>query len=270
MRGLIKTLRDFALSSFVLSGVALSAGALGGCGVSPADAPTNYHDYALQQAQITCETRQRCCGTSCVASADATFNLNMVSTQKLIDAGKIRFDANAAQTCVESARNRVANCDLETLNQPSLNPVCNTVLVGTIEINQTCNPATTIGCVANAYCDTTTALCRAYLNDGATCSMAGVPTGRCKTTSFCDPMSGLCRTIPKSGEPCAGAPSCDTTGERLVCAPDMRCSPPLADGATCTTNGQCKSNTCSTVMPRVCVPPAVPPTTVRDSVCGAK
>jgi hypothetical protein len=265
MRRLLKALRDVALTSLMLSGGALSSG----CGVSPAGAPASYHDYALQQAQITCETRYRCCGISCTAGSDAAFNLNMVSTQKLLEAGKLRFDANAAQTCLESQRNRDANCDLETLNRPSLNPVCAQVLVGTIEINQTCNPMATIGCVANAYCDGT-ALCRAYLADGATCSMGGVATGRCKPTSFCDPMSNLCRTIPKSGEPCMGAPSCDTTGERLVCAPDMRCSPPLADGATCTSNAQCRSNTCSTVMPRVCVPPAVPPTTVRDTVCGAR
>ena len=57
-----------------------------GCGTTATSSPTTYHDYQLQLNQIGCEARYRCCGTQCASTADQTFNLSMVSTQKLIDA----------------------------------------------------------------------------------------------------------------------------------------------------------------------------------------
>lgn len=238
---------------------------LGGCGTTATSSPTTYHDYQLQLSQIGCEARYRCCGTQCTNTVDQTFNLSMVSTQKLIDAGKIRFDAAAAATCLDSQRSRSASCDLELLNQPSISPMCAQILVGTIEVNQPCNTAAAAGCVANAYCDATTATCRTYLADGAACGTGG----RCKTTSYCDTTAMVCKPLPRAGEACSALVTCDSTGERLVCAPDMKCSTPLGDGATCTSSTQCKSGTCSTGTTRVCTPATTPPQTVRDSLCRA-
>lgn len=268
MNRLFNALCDVALSALVAGTALLGVAASSGCGTSPTSSPSTYHDFLLQQNQINCEARFRCCGAQqCTTAADQTFNLNLVSTQKLLDAGKIRFDPAAAQTCLDSGRSRTTSCDIELLNQPTLSPTCAQVLVGTVDVGQACNISGSNNCVANAYCDTGTTTCRAFLADGTTCG--GAMGGRCKTTSFCDTMALVCKPLPKAGESCATGGSCDTTGERLVCAPTGLCSSPLADGTTCTTSAQCKSNSCGSGTPRICVPAATPPQTVRDSLCRA-
>jgi hypothetical protein len=236
------------------------------CGVSPTAAPTTYQDFAIAQNEANCEARFRCCATRCSSATDLTFNKALVGKQKLIDAGKLTFDANAGSKCLDSVRAQYADCELAINNLPSQSPTCAQVLVGKLALGQACDPTVMNLCVAGTYCDGTLAspVCSSYLADNATCGMGG----RCATTSYCDVTGTMtCKPYPKNGQACSALAICDSSIAKSVCLPSMLCGPPAADGAACTTSTQCLSGTCGTAMPRTCLPSAVPPTTVRDTLC---
>jgi hypothetical protein len=246
----------------ILFSVALFAA----CGVSPTANPTTYQDFAIAQSQTQCEAAFRCCASKCSAGIDNTFNKAFKATQKLIDAGKLTFDANAGSKCLDSYRARYQDCELAVINQPSLTPVCSQVLVGKLSLGQACDPTVTNLCVSGTYCDQTLAspVCSSYLADSAPCGTGG----KCAATSYCDVAGSMtCKPYPKSGQACGGLAVCDSTSTKLVCLPSMLCGPPAADGGACAMNAHCMSGNCGTATPRTCVPSATPPSTVRDSLC---
>lgn len=236
------------------------------CGVSPTASPTTYQDYAIAQSQITCEAQFRCCAAQCSGGIDNTFNKGLLTTQKLIDAGKLTYDANAGKTCLDSSRARYMDCEFTANNTPSTSPTCAQVLVGKLTLGQSCDPLVSNLCVAGTYCDSALAspVCTSYLNDGTACGMGG----RCTSTSYCDVTTPqTCKPVPKSGQACTALSGCDSTATRLVCLPSMVCGPPAADGAACMSSTQCMSGNCSNAMPRTCLASTTPPSTLRDSLC---
>ena len=83
--------------------VAALLGAMsGGCGV---DAPSTYHDYALQSAQVSCERAFRCCGRRCSTAADTTFNSSLKSVEFSLAQGLITFNAAQAKSAQPTLSN---------------------------------------------------------------------------------------------------------------------------------------------------------------------
>ena len=246
----------------ILFSVALFAA----CGVSPTAAPTTYQDFAIAQNEAACEAKFRCCASKCSSAVDQTFNKALLSKQKLIDAGKLTYDATAGSKCLDSVRAQYVDCELAAINLPTLSPMCGLVLVGKLALGQACDPTVTNLCVSGTYCDGTMAspVCSSYLADNAPCGTGG----RCATTSYCDVTGTMtCKPIPKNGQACTPLIGCDSTTAKSVCLPSMVCGPPAADGAACNTASQCLSGSCGTATPRACLPSATPPTSVRDTIC---
>jgi len=235
-------------------GVVLSAA----CGVSPSAAPTTYYDFQMGQNQIACEAQARCCGVKCSTGVDSTLARQILDTQRFIDAGKLTMDSAAAQGCLDAQRLRYDGCDILLTNLPDITVACSRVLVGTVAIGGACDPAGTNFCVSNAYCDGKNRACTKYLGSGESCV-----TGRCGNNLFCDTASQACKPLPKSGESCAVSLSCDATGTKLACLPNMLCGPLLDDGQMCALSSQCKSSLCATT----CAPATTPPRTLRNDLC---
>lgn len=231
-----------------------------GCGVSPATAPTTYYDFLMGQNQIICEAQARCCGVKCSASSDSTLVRTSLDTQRFIDAGKLTLDSQAAQTCLDAQRARYDSCDVLLPNLPDPSLACSRVIVGTVAVGSACDPVSTNFCVSNAYCDGLTRACTKYLGSGESCM-----TGRCGSNLFCDTMSRTCKALPKNGESCAVSLTCDPSGAKLVCLPNMVCGSPLDDGQMCQTASQCKSSLCATT----CAPATTPPRSLRNDLCRA-
>jgi len=243
-----------------------------GCGVDPLTNPTTYREYLKAQAQITCETSFRCCGTQCSMGADDTFLRPSMTNQKLIDMGTYKYDATQGLACLDATRAQKNNCDALVSNLPSTATACARILVGTAGIGQTCDMTLPMqNCVSGAYCVSGTSgpTCVAYKNSGESCAKGEL----CNTNFYCDttvPAMATCKPLAKTGESCVTSLTCDTTGTLLVCLPSKTCGSPQDDGATCATNSQCKSSTCTIpagMMMGTCQPSKLPPRLLRDQVC---
>ncbi len=228
------------------------------CGVSPTAAPTTYYEFLMAQNQVVCEAQARCCGVKCSTAIDNSLVRSTLDTQRYIDAGKLTIDTQAAQACLDGQRSRYDGCDVLLTALPDPSAVCGRVIVGTVAVGAACDPAGTNFCVANAYCDGLNRACTKYLGSGENCT-----TGRCGSNLFCETMSKTCKPLPKNGESCVASLSCDTTGAKLVCLPNMMCGAPLDDGQMCMQASQCKSNLCATT----CAPATTPPRTLRNDLC---
>lgn len=249
--------------------VPLFALIVGGCGVEAASTtPSTLREYAVTQNQIACEIQLRCCGITCSTSVDVAFNKSIRDTERMVDAGLVKFDPAAASTCIESYRTRYTNCDTPQPVLPDLSVACGRVLTGTAQVGQSCTTTNPYACVSNAYCATNAmtgqATCTAYLKDGDSCATGG----QCLPTSYCDPnvMSRVCRAKPRNGESCASS-SCDTSGGKLVCLPSGNCGAPQDDGAMCANNSQCKSGICGPA--RTCTSVGVA-NNLRDAICTGR
>lgn len=175
-------------------------------------------------------------------------------------AGKLRFDAGAAQACLDAYKQ--ASCDA-TLQTADTFAVCTTITTGTVaqggscgfndecESNNcqhascpdacctgTCQPAAplpgvgqpcTLVCADGAYCGMDS-LCHANLPEGAACNGA---RDVCAYGLYCagDTAStnGACRPLPHTGEACEEG--CAMSGD--VCI--STCAPVGFAGASCTT-----------------------------------
>lgn len=243
------------------------------CGVDPTTPPpATYNSYAVDVAQILCETQFRCCATRCSTGADATFDKNLARVQRLIDAGLLKFDAAAAQTCLDAQRQHNQSCDVLASMTADTTLPCSKVLVGNTAIGQPCDSqvSTITGgvsqCITTGYCNGAT--CTAYLNVGDSCAAGGT----CIPGSYCD-VAGTrtCRPLAKTGESCATI-ACDTTTTKLVCLASKLCGLPQDDGAMCTANNQCKNSRCvaAGTAPSTCQPPIIPAQTLRDQLCSIR
>jgi hypothetical protein len=97
----------------------------------------------------------------------------------------------------------------------------------------------------------------AYCSTDGTCTALGLTGAACTTSLECAPaypcntMTGTCEPNPTVGQPCTSQCSdgsfCDFTSKI--------CTAKLADGAACTSSGNCQSYNCDTTMTHTCVEP---------------
>jgi hypothetical protein len=234
------------------------------CGVDPTTPPpVTFNSFSIDANQIACETQYRCCGTQCPAN-DATFNRGLARTQRLIDAGLLKFDPQAAQSCLTALAEHDQNCDVPVSMTTDTSVPCAKYLIGATPVGMPCDQ-TIEQCVPSAYCNG--AVCTAYLNSGDSCATGGV----CGSGLFCDTLNTkTCKPLAQSGQSCA-AVNCDPQ-TKLVCLPTKLCGMPQADGALCAMNNQCLNNRCfgSGTAPMTCQPPIIPAQTLRDQVCALR
>lgn len=237
-----------------------------GCG---AEAPSSYHDYALQSAQLNCERLFRCCGRRCSTTADATFNNSIKTSEYAIAQGLVTYNPTQAKACLDATAALYVSCEqyVATIDPTPAARACTGILQGALPLGAACSQ-TTDYCTPSTYCALDSSLtppqarCRRTLNIGDPCD----GTVRCVAGSSCD--LGGTRTCKANGTAGALGDACSATspcGTALVCLPSATCGLPQDGGKACSADPQCLSGRCAV---DTCAIPMSRPTTVSDLVCG--
>jgi hypothetical protein len=91
-------------------------------------------------------------------------------------------------------------------------------------------------------CDTATDACVALKAVGEACT--GSSSSECVLTAYCDSVQRKCAERKPAGGMCMQSFSRPQCGEGLYCSTAMTCSAQAADGAACTGDDQCRSDSC--------------------------
>jgi hypothetical protein len=280
------------LLCFSLCAAAFSAG----CGVQASSSTSNpdtLEAYIKVDNQLTCEARERCCGTTCGTGTDSTFYKNATRTLEFVSQGLLRYDAAAAAECLAFRSQYYSVCDKPVIQLPKAPANCDKVIVPNTPAGGMCDnsigncvpetvctagtcialppvgqPCATTGqqCVSTGYCEVATSTCRALPTGGQSCAMSGFS---CAKGFYCDSVSRLCTANGQSGQACSGAKPCDTTAN-LICLSNSTCGLPQPDGAPCTSATHCQSGRCSGLVAGSTCQPQLVPTTLRQQFCGLR
>jgi len=102
-------------------------------------------------------------------------------------------------------------------------------------------------CAPHHFCDWELATCQPFLDPGADCSRYN---SICGEGLYCSPSDRTCKPIPGEGEPCSDSHS--LCAEGLFCDEGILCEARFPEGAECTFDGQCESESC---LDESCAPP---------------
>ncbi len=285
-------MKNVFLLCFSLCAAAFSAG----CGVQ-ASATTSNPDtleaYYRVDNQLTCEARERCCGTTCSTATDSTFYRNATRTLEFVSQGLLRYDPAAAADCLAFRSGYYSTCDKPVFQLPKTPASCGKILVpntpaggqcdnsiGNCVAETVCTAGTCIAlpavgqtcglsgppCVSTAYCEVATNTCRALPSSGQSCAMSGFA---CAKGFYCDAVTRLCTANGQSGQACSGSKPCDDTAG-LICLSNSTCGLPQPDGAPCSSATHCQSGRCSGVIAGSTCQPQLAPTTLRQQFCGLR
>ena len=251
-----------------LSWLSLSlALAVSGCLRFPTNDPIA---NCVEQYKIYCAFAYQCCvdederekfaGFAFVAHrsegecVDAYTNLceALGTSQRIsVERGRIEPDADKIQGCLDARREAKDECDLEAFLEE--NDDCNEQFVGVVEDGDTCISSSE--CAEGGTCEIETndegdprdvdeelavgeGECVEPPGEGDAC-----PDYVCAEGLFCD--GETCRRLPGEGDPCP----------EFICAEGLGCADPngdfeytceelLANGQSCTDDGECRSDFC--------------------------
>ena len=285
-------MKNVFLLCFSLCAAALSPG----CGVqasSTTSNPDTLEAYLRVDNQLTCEARERCCGTTCSTGTDATYYKTAARTLDFVNLGLLRYDAAAASDCLAARAKYYSACDTPVIQLPKIPASCGKILVpntpaggqcdstiGNCVAETVCTAGTCIAlpavgqtcattgqpCVSTGYCEVATSTCRALPGNGQSCAMSGFA---CSKGFYCDSVTRLCTANGQSGQACSGAKPCDDTAN-LICLSNSTCGLPQPDGAPCTSAIHCQSGRCSGVVAGSTCQPQLAPQTLRQQFCSLR
>lgn len=267
----------------VLAGVA----GLGGCGGG-----IPFDEFADERRDANCGYYIRCGAFSTVADCRTHFDRTTTSNASLeaaVDAGKIRYDGDAAEDCVAALDDLV--CDLAEQDHDAL-AACDEVFTGTGKIGATCafdGECVTERCMVpvcdEACCQGTCAEPRVLPGLGEPCSticaddlfcgyaqvceaplLAGEPCNSftvCAEPLYCSSTLGACASRPKRGETCDGY--CASEGD--VCSQGL-CVAAAVGGDRCTVASDCSQFYICNFDIGSCALPEVPPASSNGTPCN--
>ncbi|HET7501991.1 MAG TPA: hypothetical protein VFK02_13335 [Kofleriaceae bacterium] len=171
----------------------------------------DYRDLAGELERARCERFVRCAvfpdEASCVGYLRAAADTSVAGA---IDAGKIRYDGEAASACVDAIARQ--SCDLTAEDARARPAACDRMLAGAIAggepcqidaecVSGTCEPSS--GCPESGCCAGTCRPAQAPAGDGGGCAQ----DGDCRDGLVCA-TDRTCRTPAGPGEPCAADREC--------------------------------------------------------------
>jgi hypothetical protein len=249
-----------------------------------------FEDFDDERRRATCDYYVRCgaFGTSgeCEMYFER-FGVDNPSLQSAIAAGKVRYDGDAAQDCVDA----LAGLDCKFADQAAdALAVCDDVLIGTGKIGAACafdrecatdrcvvpdceeaccqgtcqeprvrpgvdEPCTTV-CAGDLFCGFDQ-LCHTPLGAGEPCNGYTV----CAQPLYCSSAAGACSARPTRGQPCDGF--CAAEGD--VCTGGV-CAEAAVGGDPCTVDDDCSPFYKCEVTARCELPPA-PVTNPNGTPC---
>jgi hypothetical protein len=221
-------------------------------------------DYAGQEAAAFCDYEVRCGlfanQTSCISYGaiyvDPSFSM-------LVDSGKVTFDGNAAQACLDALS--TVPCDQTQMAARVTPSACNDIVTGTVAMSGTCEqnaecqsdacvlpdcgsacctgscgaaqapagsgePCVTRACDVGLACSETSQTCVPLGGSGAGCML----TEDCSYGLGC--VGGECATLPAIGDPCPDGECADLGA---VCNAQATCVMVGLPGAPCATAEDC-------------------------------
>lgn len=223
----------------------------------------DFGDFDDEHRGATCGYYVRCGAFGTVGECQTyfqRFDVNNPSLQSAIDAGKVDYDGEAAQDCIDALDD--LDCDFADQGDGAL-AACDAVFSGTGKLGATCafdrecasercqvpdceetccqgtcqqprvfpgvdEPCTTL-CAGNLFCGFDQ-LCHVPLVEGEACDSYTV----CVAPLYCSPNTRVCSQRPARGQPCDGF--CATEGD--VCTGGV-CTEAAVGGDSCTVPYDC-------------------------------
>ena len=211
-----------------------------GAGPGPSAGPISLQQLPDQLAAAFCDNIAGCCHTAAIAFDLATCQqallANLNQSVAMETSPNIKYDANAAGSCVAAYASEVKSCKLD---ETVLNEACRTVFVGSLPPGAPCTVSDECSKSADgdAYCDTSSPS-----SAQGTCVSLGSPGPHGKQGETC---GGTCTSNSCSSSPSpAGSvplPTCFNS-DGLYCGPDQTCQPLVALGQPCESDA-CKPGT---------------------------
>ncbi len=254
----------------------------------------DYADFADEQRDATCGYYVRCgsFGTfnDCRAYFERFEGAN-TSFGAAIDAGKIRFNEDTAEDCIDAFDD--LDCDLADQDAQSLE-VCDYVFSGTLAFNEACafnaeceSERCIVPDCSDACCIGTCGEPRVYpgvdepcsnvCDDGLYCgfdqichpyALEGEPCNAlitCVEPYYCSRTTDTCARRPERGEPCDGP----CASEGLVCNSDALCVDAGVSGDPCITANDCSIYYICDIDKRTCELPIQQPALDNGKPCTA-
>ena len=229
-------------------------------------------------AKAVCDSFGSCCSTAQFVFDSTNCGGNVAASVRdsfgLSSSGAVQYDAQAAGDCLEQIKANL-HCGNVTANIPA----CSQVTVGTLAAGELCmsddeckSPgvctgvdatghrvceAFTSGAVATVVRGGAGAACSASCNDEADCQgfaspggiIGGDPSQPAPAVVACYRVDGLaclgagtCQPLGALGADCSASSSCK---DGLFCDGNVgRCTAPHPNGASCTGDAQCQSQSC--------------------------
>jgi hypothetical protein len=153
-----------------------------------------------------------------------------------ITAGKARFDENSVAACLAAMTVLGQRCALGAGIGPPLPDACNTIVVSTALVGETCELAgeglAFCGTEGQGVClpEARAVTCTSLPGDGTACLL-----GLCAPGLVCN--GTTCAARGNLNAPCETQVACQ---DGLVCGPAKQCVAPLAAGVACDANAQCQ------------------------------
>jgi hypothetical protein len=225
------------MNRFFACVLVLAAFAISGC----PGCFSSSRDFCVESAKVSCQLQFRCCtaqerqalfgGTNlaigpyhdeggCVDAFVRQCEASSQATDEAIAAGRITFDQDRANQCLNTRREAVATCDADTL----FNNIddCNDLFDGAVADGDTC--FNTNECA----------------EAGSTCEIENEPN---PDGTFVVTLAGTCKGQGDLGEPCLPGGQCND--ENLRCLTDadtfeQSCENPRGPGERCQNNFDCQ------------------------------
>ncbi len=192
-------------------------------------------DYAAQEAAAFCDYEVRC-GLFADQPSCISFETIYVdpSFLMLVDSGKVTFDGNAAQACLDAIS--TTPCDGTQMAARITPSACNAIVVGTVAMSGACEQSAECQSGACVVPDCGSACCTGSCGAAQAPAGSGEPclTRACDVGLACNETSETCVALGGSG---AGCMYFDDCAYGLGCA-GGECAPLPAIGAPCP-DGEC-------------------------------
>ncbi len=251
----------------------------------------DFEDFDDEHRGATCGYYVRCGAFGTVGDCQTyfqRFDIDNPSLEAAIDAGKTRYDGDAAEACIEALDN--LDCDFADQDTDAL-AACDEVLRGTGKVGAACafdgecasdrcvvpacdeaccqgtcaeprplpgvdEPCTAI-CADGLYCGNDQ-LCHPNLVAGEECNSDTV----CAPPLYCSYNTRVCSPRPSRGQPCDGF--CATEGD--VCTGGI-CAEAAVGGDSCTVPNDCSQFYLCNFDTARCELPATPMTNPNGTPC---
>lgn len=223
------------------------------CGGDGVDATAD--NAAVEIAKVVCGNMYQCCSEGeiedilrvdeprtqdeCVADLSKIFARQKATLDFAVEESRVRFDAEAMNTCLEAHIAPDGECAVVSDIKPWAEECMQSAWVGIVPPGGKC--LSRIDCDSDGFCARNQS-CTAFAKENEQCDEVKL----CGSNLFCDTITttGVCRPRLAADAPCSFDEQCETN---LFCNTNLFpsvCTELRDPGESCTDDSVCKSNDC--------------------------